>query len=110
MEVDLLAPMVADCLSENGYQVTIYDNIKAPWLRKDQKMVVGNILDFEELKIVTEGAEFVYNFAGITDLNEASTNPIQTVEIIILGNVNILEACRINKIERFIYARYSLCL
>ena len=71
---------VADCLSEIGYQVTIYDNIKSPWLRKDQKMVVGNILDFEELKIVTEGAEFVYNFAGITDLNEASDNPIKTIE------------------------------
>ena len=95
---------VADCLSEIGYQVTIYDNIKSPWLRKDQKMVVGNILDFEELKIVTEGAEFVYNFAGITDLNEASDNPIKTVEINILGNVNVLEACRINKIKRFVYA------
>ena len=95
---------VADCLSEIGYQVTIYDNIKSPWLRKDQKMVVGNILDFEELKIVTEGAEFVYNFAGITDLNEASDNPIKTVEINILGNVNVLEVCRINKIKRFVYA------
>ena len=95
---------VADCLSESGYQVIIYDNIKSPWLRKDQKMVVGNILDFEELKIVTEGAEFVYNFAGITDLNEASANPIKTVEINILGNVNVLEACRINKIKRFVYA------
>ena len=95
---------VADCLSESGYQVTIYDDIKSPWLRKDQKMVVGNIMDFEELKIVTEGAEFVYNFAGISDLNEASDNPIKTVEINILGNVNVLEACRINKIKRFVYA------
>jgi len=95
---------VADCLSESGYKVTIYDNIKSAWLRKDQKMVIGNILDFEELIRVTEGAKFVYNFAAIAGLNEASTMPIKTVEINILGNLNVLEACRINKIKRFVYA------
>tara|TARA_B110000008_G_C16847550_1_gene515396 strand:- start:134 stop:505 length:372 start_codon:yes stop_codon:yes gene_type:complete len=58
---------VEDCLSESGYKVTIYDNIKSLWQRKDQKMVIGNILNFEELKSITEGAKFVYNFAAIAE-------------------------------------------
>jgi UDP-glucose 4-epimerase len=95
---------VADCLSDNGYQVTIFDHIHSTWLREDQDMVVGDVLDAEALERTIEGAKFVYNFAAIADLNQALNQPIQTVKINILGNLNVLEACRIHNVERFIYA------
>jgi UDP-glucose 4-epimerase len=95
---------VADCLSDNGYEVVIFDNVKSPWLRKDQDMIIGDILNGEVVKEVIKDSEVVYNFAALADLNQAVDQPIKTAEINILGNLNVLEACRVSKVERFVYA------
>jgi UDP-glucose 4-epimerase len=95
---------VADHLSEAGYEVIIYDIKDSPYLRDDQEIVIGDILDLEKVDNVTRDAKVVYNFAALSDLNEALDKPLETIEVNLLGTVKILEACRKNKIERFIYA------
>ena len=81
---------VADRLSDSGYQVIIYDKIKSQWLRNNQKIIIGAVQDNEKLNEIIAGAEVVYNFAGIADLNQALKQPIQTININILGNLNVL--------------------
>ena len=95
---------VADRLSDEGYQVTIYDKIKSQWLRNDQKLIIGDVQDIEKLNQIIAGAEVVYNFAALANLDEAFTQPVKTININILGNLNVLEACRTNNVRRFIYA------
>jgi UDP-glucose 4-epimerase len=99
-----LGSHVADQLSESGCRVVIYDRRRSPWLRPDQEMVVGDILDPVQLNQAVAGAEVVYNFAALADLNEALTQPIETVQVNVLGNARVLEACRINGVRRFLYA------
>ena len=95
---------VADHLSDEGYQVTIYDLTPSPWLRKDQQMTIGDVLDVEKLNDTITGSEVVYNFAALADLNQALGQPLKTVNINILGNLNVLEACHTHGVKRFIYA------
>ncbi len=95
---------VADCLTESGYQVTIYDKTKSQWLLEEQEMVIGKIEDEEKINQTITGAEVVYNFAALADLNQALKQPIETVSINILGNLNVMEACRTHKVKRFVYA------
>ena len=95
---------VADCLSDKGYQVTIFDKIKSQWLRNDQKLIIGDVQDSKKLNQIIAGAEVVYNFAAISNLNQALKDPIKTININILGNLNVLEACRTNGVKRFIFA------
>ena len=95
---------VADHLSQAGYKVTIYDRSQSKWLRSDQEIVIGDVLDAEKLKQTISGAELVYNFAALADLNQALEEPLKTVNINILGNMNVMEACRTHEIKRFIYA------
>ncbi len=95
---------VADHLSDAGYQVTIYDQTKSLWLRDDQDMVIGNIQDGEKLNQTIIGADVVYNFAALADLNQALEQPLKTVNINILGNLNVMEACHTHGVKRFIYA------
>jgi UDP-glucose 4-epimerase len=95
---------VADCLSDDGYQVTIYDFVKSLWFRESQEMVIGDILDDKALKQVIKGADVVYNFAGLANLDHALNQPINSAKINILGNLNVLEACRILNVKRIIYA------
>lgn len=99
-----LGSHVADQLSESGYDVWIYDRSPSPWLRPDQKMVVGDLLEVDKLNEVIANAYAVYNFAALADLNEALDKPIKTIEVNILGNGYILEACRKYKVKRFVYA------
>ena len=99
-----LGSHVADALSDSGYQVSIYDRSLSPWLRVDQEMILGDILDIKALHAAINGADIVYNFAALADLNLALEKPLETAEINILGNVKVLEACRQNKIKRFVYA------
>jgi UDP-glucose 4-epimerase len=95
---------VADHLSDAGYRVTIYDRFKSNWLREDQKMVIGDVGNLDRLSSAITDAKVVYNFAALADLNQALNNPLKTVDINILGNINVMEACRLHKVERFIYA------
>jgi UDP-glucose 4-epimerase len=99
-----LGSHVADQLSEAGYRVRIYDKAPSRWLRPDQEMVVGDILDVAALMPAIAGAEIVYNFAAVADLNYALTRPVETLHVNVLGTVNVLEACRAQSVRRFVYA------
>lgn len=99
-----LGSHVADELTAAGHRVRIYDRIASPWLRDDQEMVVGDVLDTASLAAAVSGSEIVYNFAALADLNQALDKPIDTVRINVLGNANVLEACRACGVKRFVYA------
>jgi UDP-glucose 4-epimerase len=99
-----LGSHVADALSKAGYAVRIFDRMASKWQREDQEMIVGDIMDIDLLNQAISGCYAVYNFAAISDLDEALNKPIETVKINILGNVQILEACRVNNIHRYVYA------
>lgn len=66
-----LGSHVADKLTDYGYDVTIFDLVKSPYLRKNQKMIIGNILDEEQVREAIKGNQIVYNFAGYADLDTA---------------------------------------
>ena len=95
---------VADCLSEAGYRVIIYDLYKSIWLRDNQEVVIGDVHEIEKLNKVIAGAEVVYNFAAVSDLNDALSQPLKTISVNVLGNANVLESCRLHNVKRFVYA------
>ena len=95
---------VADALSNAGHDVTIFDIKSSPYLREDQKMIVGDILDREAVEHTICGHDVVYNFAAIADIDEARHKPIETVRVNILGNTYVLEACKQGRVKRFVYA------
>ena len=99
-----LGSHVADELSEAGYTVCVYDLRPSPWLRADQRMVVGDLLDERALADAVGGCEAVYNYAAIADLNYALDKPVETVRVNVLGTVKALEACRQAAVRRFVYA------
>lgn len=94
----------ADALSAAGHKVRIYDRIESPWLLPNQEMVVGDLLDANAIREFIKGSQIVFHFAALADLNAAKSCPVDTVRINIQGTVELLEACRLHSIERFIYA------
>jgi UDP-glucose 4-epimerase len=99
-----LGSHTADALSESGYDVTVFDLYESSFIRKNQEMIVGNILDEDEVIEAVKRSHYVYNFAGIADIDEASEKPLETVRNNIIGNSIILEACRKYKVKRYVFA------
>ncbi len=99
-----LGSHVADALTNAGYDVAIFDIRASPYLREGQEMKRGSILDREAVKKAVTGCDIAYSFAGIADIEKANEKPVETVEINILGNTIILDACRQCNIKRFVFA------
>jgi UDP-glucose 4-epimerase len=94
----------ADALSTHGYQVTIFDYQVSPWLRGDQQMVLGNILDQEAVTEAVRDARYVYHYAGLADIGEATRRPYDTINLNVMGTTIALEASVAANVERFVYA------
>jgi UDP-glucose 4-epimerase len=99
-----LGSHVADQLSAAGHEVRIYDRTPSTWLQAGQTMCVGDLLAVDTLVDAVKGCDAVYNFAALADLNDALDKPVETVKINVLGNVQVLEACRQLGVKRFVYA------
>ena len=99
-----LGSHICDKLSEAGHEVIIVDKRPSPWLRPDQKMLVGDILDEGLAREATRGADVVFNYAGVADIGEANGKPLETARVNVMGNVVLLEACRKEKIKRYVFA------
>ncbi|MBI9082640.1 MAG: NAD(P)-dependent oxidoreductase [Desulfobacterales bacterium] len=99
-----LGSHVCDKLSEAGHDVSIFDRSESKWLRNDQTMILGDILDEEKVFQAVSSARAVFNFAGIADIGEANVRPVDTVRFNILGNTMLLEACRKAGVGRYVFA------
>ncbi len=99
-----LGSHTADELTDRGYFVTIFDSVESPWIRDSQRMVVGDILDRSALLTAFDGASIVYHFAGVTDLDEASKRPLDTIRMNVLGTSNVIDVVQELGIQSFIYA------
>ncbi len=106
-----LGSYVADELSRRSYDVVIADIAPSRYMRDSQRFEEVDILDASSIERALVGADIVYNFAAIADLDDAIHRPVETMNINVIGNLNILEACRRHGgIERFVYASSAYAL
>jgi UDP-glucose 4-epimerase len=99
-----LGSHVADALSDHGYETYIFDLNKSQWLNDDQIMLQGDILDESSVASAVKDADVVYHLAGMADIGEAAGKPYDTMQINIMGSMNLIDACIAANVKRFMYA------
>lgn len=99
-----LGSHVVDALTDAGYSVRIFDLVPSAYLKPGQEMVVGDLRDIDATVAAAAGCRYIYNFAGLADINDAMHRPVDTATLNVLGNVHALEAARLAGAERFIFA------
>lgn len=99
-----LGSHVVDALTDAGFRVRIFDLRPSPFLRPGQDMRVGNLLDQQAVIEAAKDCRYIYNFAGIADIDDAMNRPVDTVSLNVLGNIHALEAARQVGAERFVFA------
>jgi len=97
-----LGSHVCDELTRQNHNVVIYDTVQSPYLQSNQQIIIGDILDYYKVNEVIKGADIVYNFSAVADIDKL--DPLKTISTNVLGNSYILNACCHHNIKRFVYA------
>jgi len=100
-------------LFQSGEKVRVLDNFSSgsrenlkPFSDKIE-LVEGDIRDFWTVTQAVEGVDFILHQAALTSVQRSIKNPLTTNEVNINGTLNILEAGKIHKIKRLVYASSS---
>jgi UDP-glucose 4-epimerase len=99
-----LGSHLCDILSKKNHEVIIYDIKNSIWKNNKQKIIIGNILDENSLAKTIKGADFVFNFAGISDLDKSKDLLEETIHLNILAVAKILKICTKYRVSRYIHA------
>lgn len=94
---------VVDHLINAGHKVSVIDHRVKPH-RSDVEFLDVDIIDFASVLDATDGADYIFHLAAISNVNHAFEKPVYTVELNTVGTVNLLEAAKKNGIKRFIFA------
>ena len=99
----LIGRQIVDILCDAGAAVKIISldkinvNVKA-------EHILGDLTDFDFCKKITKGMDFVFHVAGIKGSIEVTkTKPASFFVPLLMMNTNMLEACRINQVEKIVY-------
>ena len=97
-------------LAEQGHHVRIIDDFSSGratnlnGINADLEVVEGDISDLATMVRVTEWVDGVFHQAAIPAVPRSIKDPIRTAEVNITGTLNLLEACRENKVPRVVLA------
>ncbi|MDH4222236.1 MAG: SDR family oxidoreductase [candidate division Zixibacteria bacterium] len=100
-------------LALSGAKLRILDNFSSgrreniKHLLDKIELVEGDIRDYWTVVKAVEGVDFILHQAALTSVQRSIKNPLTTNEVNINGTLNILEAAKIHKIKRLVYASSS---
>ena len=66
--------------------------------------IIGDILKPKSLDKFIKSKDYIFNFAGLSDLNESLNYPKESAQQNIIGTLNILNLCKKYKIKKYIHA------
>lgn len=101
---------IFETLMDSGYDVYIADISKNSVVPSD-RFFHCNIMSVEDINhALNISPSYVFNLAGVANLDHAVKNPCQTMNLNVMGNLNILNACLKHDITRYIYASSAYAL
>ncbi len=100
---------IADRLLSDGHEVIVLDDFSTGHRENLQQhdrltVVEGCISDFALVKSLTENVNWIFHKAAVASVQKTIFDPLGSHVINYTGTLNILEAARLNKVERVVFA------
>lgn len=100
----LIGIQLANLLVNSGAKVTVASLETNPELSKKCKYAKLDLRIIKNCLKITKGQDFVFHLAGIKGSPKLTmTKPYSFMTPMILFNTNMMEACRLNKVKRYLY-------
>lgn len=96
-----LGSALSNLLEKKKVNFELFD-IKKNNLKPSSK--IGDILKPKTLEKFIKKKDYIFNFAGLSDLNESLKNPEASAQQNIIGTLNVLNLCKKHKVKKYIHA------
>lgn len=91
-------------LSDNGYEVRVFDTNLLEFDLPNVEYVKGDLNSLSQLENSCKGIKTIFHFAALADLDEAKDKPVDTMKINLMGTLNLLEASRKQNVGKIIFS------
>lgn len=106
---------IVDSLVDKGAEVIVYDNFSSGSmanlkdLKKDIKIIKGDILDHKKLSQVCKGVDVISHQAAQLEITTCIDDPVKDLKINTEGSLNVFNEAIKNDVKKVIYAS-SACV
>lgn len=99
-------------LVHEGHDVTVLDNLlRGNKLEKEIfdriKFVKGDVRDAALVNELTVGCDVIFHFAAVLGVDIVADNPVETMDVEVIGTRNIAIAALANNVKKIMYASTS---
>lgn len=104
---------IATALAERGDEVSVFDNLSTgtrenlAHLGSKVDLIEGDLLDRDAVDQAVSDVDVIYHQAALASVPRSVAKPIDTNAACVTGTLNILDAARLAKVKRVIYAGSS---
>jgi UDP-glucose 4-epimerase len=99
-------------LVDDGHEVVVLDNLlRGNKLDRDTfskiTFVNGDVRNFETVNSLAKGCDVIYHFAAVLGVDVVADNPVETMDVEVIGTRNVVQAAEINNVGKILYASTS---
>ncbi len=99
-------------LVDDGHEVTVLDSLlRGNKLDKDTfekiTFIKADVRDFDAVLNASKGCDLIFHFAAVLGVDIVADNPVETMDVEVIGTRNVVLAAEINNIKKIMYASTS---
>lgn len=103
---------LAKKIVDNGNKVVVLDSLlRGNKLEKDTfekiTFIKGDVRDLETVKKASLGCDIIFHFAAVLGVDIVADNPVETMDVEVIGTRNVVMAAEVNNIKKIMYASTS---
>ncbi len=99
-------------LVEDGHSVVVIDSLlRGNKLEKDTfskiTFIQGDVRDYELVLNASKGCDLIFHLAAVLGVDIVADNPVETMDVEVIGTRNVVNAAEANNIKKIMYASTS---
>jgi nucleoside-diphosphate-sugar epimerase len=103
---------LASRLITDGHQVVVLDSLlRGNKLDKEIfgsiEFIKGDVRDLSTLVDASRGCDVIFHFAAVLGVDIVADNPVETMDVEVIGTRNVVEAANLNNVKKIMYASTS---
>ncbi len=99
-------------LVEDGHEVVVLDSLlRGNKLEKNTferiNFIKGDVRDLDTVVNASKGCDLIFHFAAVLGVDIVADNPVETMDVEVIGTRNVVTAAEMNNIKKIMYASTS---
>ena len=103
---------LAKRLVEDGHSVVVLDSLlRGNKLDKETysqiEFMKGDVRDLQTVNQASKNCDLIFHFAAVLGVDIVADNPVETMDVEVIGTRNVVEAAFLNNVKKIMYASTS---